>query len=89
VALIVRHHHERVDGSGYPAGLSGVRIPVASRIMAVCDAYGAMTEARPYRDERLPHEALEELRHQAGSQFDPAVVEALEAEVGVAVLQTA
>jgi HD-GYP domain-containing protein (c-di-GMP phosphodiesterase class II) len=89
VALIVRHHHERVDGSGYPAGLSGVRIPVASRIMAVCDAYGAMTEARPYRAERLPHEALEELRHQAGSQFDPAVVEALEAEVGVEVLQPA
>jgi HD-GYP domain-containing protein (c-di-GMP phosphodiesterase class II) len=89
VALIVRHHHERVDGSGYPSGLSGVRIPVASRIMAVCDAYGAMTEARPYRDERLPHEALEELRDQAGSQFDPAVVEALEAEVGEKVLQPA
>jgi HD-GYP domain-containing protein (c-di-GMP phosphodiesterase class II) len=82
VALIVRHHHERVDGSGYPGGLSGVRIPVASRIMAVCDAYGAMTEARPYRDELLPHEALEELREKAGSQFDPAVVDALEAEVG-------
>ena len=82
VALIVRHHHERVDGSGYPSLLSGVRIPVASRIMAVCDAYGAMTEARPYRDELLPQEALEELRHKAGSQFDPAVVEALEAEVG-------
>jgi putative nucleotidyltransferase with HDIG domain len=87
VALIVRHHHERVDGSGYPSGLSGVRIPVASRIMAVCDAYGAMTEARPYRGERLPHEALAELHRKAGSQFDPAVVEALEAEVGTKVLQ--
>ena len=83
VALIVRHHHERVDGSGYPSGLSGVRIPVASRIMAVCDAYGAMTETRPYRPERAPQDALAELRDQAGSQFDPAVVEALEAEVGV------
>jgi putative nucleotidyltransferase with HDIG domain len=82
VALIVRHHHERIDGSGYPSGLSGVRIPVASRIMAVCDAYGAMTEARPYRPRRDPHEALIELRQQAGNQFDPAVVEALEAEVG-------
>jgi putative nucleotidyltransferase with HDIG domain len=82
VALIVRHHHERVDGTGYPSGLSGVRIPVASRIMAVCDAYGAMTEWRPYRGERAPHEALAELRDAAGSQFDPAVVEALEAEVG-------
>ena len=82
VALIVRHHHERIDGSGYPSGLSGVRIPVASRIMAVCDAYGAMTEARPYRRERTPHEALAELRDRAGDQFDPAVVDALEAEVG-------
>jgi HD-GYP domain-containing protein (c-di-GMP phosphodiesterase class II) len=83
VALIVRHHHERIDGSGYPSGLSGVRIPVASRIMAVCDAYGAMTEERPYRGERSPHEALAELRDKAGNQFDPAVVDALEAEVGV------
>jgi putative nucleotidyltransferase with HDIG domain len=83
VALIVRHHHERIDGSGYPSRLSGVRIPVASRIMAACDAYGAMTEARPYRQRRDPHEALAELRDQAGNQFDPAVVEALEAEVAV------
>jgi HD-GYP domain-containing protein (c-di-GMP phosphodiesterase class II) len=81
VALIVRHHHEWVDGSGYPSGLSGVRIPVASRIMAVCDAFGAMTEARPYREQREPHAALAELRDLAGNQFDPAVVEALEAEV--------
>jgi HD-GYP domain-containing protein (c-di-GMP phosphodiesterase class II) len=82
VALIVRHHHEWVDGSGYPSRLSGVRIPVASRIMAVCDAYGAMTEPRPYRDPRSPHEALAELHELAGDQFDPAVVDALEAEVG-------
>jgi HD-GYP domain-containing protein (c-di-GMP phosphodiesterase class II) len=82
VALIVRHHHERVDGSGYPNGLAGVHIPVASRIMAVCDAYGAMTEARPYREQREPHQALAELRDLAGNQFDPAVVDALDAEVG-------
>jgi HD-GYP domain-containing protein (c-di-GMP phosphodiesterase class II) len=82
VALIVRHHHERVDGSGYPGRLSGVRIPVASRIMAVCDAYGAMTEPRPYREQRTPHEALAELRDLAGDQFDPAVVDALDAEIG-------
>jgi HD-GYP domain-containing protein (c-di-GMP phosphodiesterase class II) len=87
VALIVRHHHERVDGTGYPSGLTGVRIPAASRIMAVCDAYGAMTETRPYRAERLPHQALAELYRQAGSQFDPAVVEALAAEVDTKVLQ--
>jgi HD-GYP domain-containing protein (c-di-GMP phosphodiesterase class II) len=82
VALVVRHHHERVDGSGYPSGLSGVRIPVASRIMAVCDAYGAMTEERPYREQRDPQAALAELRDLAGNQFDPAVVDALRAEVG-------
>lgn len=86
VALIIRHHHERVDGSGYPSRLSGVRIPVASRIMAVCDAYGAMTETRPYRERREPHAALAELREFAGNQFDPAVVDALEAEVGRDVL---
>jgi HD-GYP domain-containing protein (c-di-GMP phosphodiesterase class II) len=82
VALIVRHHHEWVDGGGYPSRLSGVRIPVAARIMAACDSYGAMTEARPYRQQREPHAALAELRELAGSQFDPAVVDALEAEVG-------
>jgi putative nucleotidyltransferase with HDIG domain len=82
VALIVRHHHERVDGSGYPGNLSGVRIPVASRIMAVCDSYGAMTEARPYREGRDPQAALAELHGLAGDQFDSAVVDALEAEVG-------
>jgi HD-GYP domain-containing protein (c-di-GMP phosphodiesterase class II) len=86
VALIVRHHHERVDGAGYPSRLSGVRIPAASRIMAVCDAYGAMTEARPYREERSPRRALSELREEAGNQFDEAVVDALEAEVGVEAL---
>ncbi len=86
VALIVRHHHERVDGSGYPGQLAGVHIPVASRIMAVCDAYGAMTEARPYREGRQPQEALSELRDLAGNKFDPAVVDALEAEVGREVL---
>jgi putative nucleotidyltransferase with HDIG domain len=88
VALIVRHHHERVDGTGYPSGLAGVRIPVASRIMSVCDAYGAMTEARPYRARREPQEALAELRDQAGNQFDPAVVDALEAEVAMEALAT-
>jgi HD-GYP domain-containing protein (c-di-GMP phosphodiesterase class II) len=71
-----------VDGSGYPNRLAGVHIPVASRIMAVCDAYGAMTEARPYREQREPHQALAEIGDLAGNQFDPAVVDALEAEIG-------
>jgi GAF domain-containing protein len=77
VATIVRFHHERWDGSGYPDGLSGGRIPLASRIIAVCDAYGAMTCDRPYRDAMAARDALREIRAGAGSQFDPAVVTAL------------
>jgi HD-GYP domain-containing protein (c-di-GMP phosphodiesterase class II) len=77
VATIVRFHHERWDGAGYPDGLSGARIPLASRIISVCDAYGAMTCDRPYRSAMHPDEALGEIRAGAGSQFDPAVVRAL------------
>jgi hypothetical protein len=77
VATIVRFHHERWDGSGYPDGLSGARIPLASRIISVCDAYGAMIVDRPYRLALSPHEAVREIRAGAGSQFDPAVVAAL------------
>jgi response regulator RpfG family c-di-GMP phosphodiesterase len=77
VATIVRFHHERWDGAGYPDGLSGARIPLASRIISVCDAYGAMTCERPYRQAMDAAEALRELRHGAGTQFDPAVVAAL------------
>lgn len=77
VATIVRFHHERWDGSGYPDGLSGARIPLASRIIAVCDAYGAMTCDRPYRIAMSSADALREVRAGAGTQFDPAVVAAL------------
>jgi HD-GYP domain-containing protein (c-di-GMP phosphodiesterase class II) len=77
VATIVRFHHERWDGSGYPAGLSGARIPLASRIISACDAYGAMTVDRPYRLALSPREATSEIHAGAGSQFDPAVVAAL------------
>jgi diguanylate cyclase len=77
VATIVRFHHERWDGAGYPDGLSGSRIPLASRIISVCDAYGAMTCDRPYRAAMDPDDALDEIRAGAGSQFDPAVVRAL------------
>jgi putative nucleotidyltransferase with HDIG domain len=77
VALIVRFHHERFDGQGYPDGLAGERIPVASRIITACDAFHAMTSDRPYRS-ALPHvRALGELRRGSGSQFDPVVVEVL------------
>jgi HD-GYP domain-containing protein (c-di-GMP phosphodiesterase class II) len=76
VATIVRFHHERWDGGGYPDGLRGARIPLASRIIAVCDAFGAMTCDRPYRAGMRPADALGELRDGAGTQFDPGVVDA-------------
>jgi HD-GYP domain-containing protein (c-di-GMP phosphodiesterase class II) len=81
VAVIVRFHHERWDGKGYPEGLAGERIPLASRIVAACDAYHAMTSDRPYRLAAEKADALRELDIYAGSQFDPAVVEALVATV--------
>jgi putative nucleotidyltransferase with HDIG domain len=81
VALIVRLHHERPDGTGYPHGLSRERIPVASRIVSVCDAYGAMTKRRPYREPLDVDAALLELERHAGTQFDPQAVQALAAFV--------
>jgi putative nucleotidyltransferase with HDIG domain len=77
VALIVRSHHERFDGHGYPDGLAGERIPIASRIIAACDAYHAMTSDRPYRRALPRAAALRELRRCSGSQFDPRAVTAL------------
>lgn len=76
VADAVHAHHERWNGSGYPLGLEGEAIPFASRIVAVCDAFSAMTTDRPYRAALPEDEALYELQRCAGSQFDPAVVEA-------------
>jgi two-component system, cell cycle response regulator len=76
VAQVVRSSHERYDGGGYPDGLSGDEIPLAARVVAVCDAYHAMTSERPYRTARAHWEAIEELRRCAGRQFDPVVVAA-------------
>ena len=76
-STIVRHHHERVDGGGYPAGLRGSEIPAAARIVGACDAYTAMTQPRPYRASLAPDDAIVELRRNADAQFDSEVVEAL------------
>ena len=77
VAPIVRATHERVDGRGYPDGLAGDAIPLEARIVACCDAFSAMTTDRPYRSALPLGAALEELRANAGTQFDVDVVEAL------------
>jgi response regulator RpfG family c-di-GMP phosphodiesterase len=73
----VRAEHERWDGTGYPDGLAGEEIPLASRICLVCDAYDAMTSDRPYRPALAHRGAVEELRRGAGTQFDPELVEAV------------
>jgi HD-GYP domain-containing protein (c-di-GMP phosphodiesterase class II) len=76
VSKLVRASHEHWDGSGYPDGLARDAIPLGARIVAVCDAFDAMITSRPYRTAMSVHEALEELRACAGTQFDPAVVNA-------------
>ena len=82
VATWVLHHHERYDGSGYPDGLAGEKIPIGSRILLVADAYEAMTTDRLYRATRSTDEALAEIGRCSGSQFDPVVVHALGVVVG-------
>jgi diguanylate cyclase (GGDEF)-like protein len=81
VASVVRSSHESWDGTGYPDGLAGEDIPLASRIVCACDAYVAMTSNRPYRDALSPGDALNELMRLAGEQFDPTVVRVLVAHV--------
>lgn len=78
IAQIVRHHHERIDGQGYPDGLRGDEIPILSRIIAVADAFDAMTSDRPYRDSMPQRTARLRLAQAAGSQFDASIVLALE-----------
>jgi len=73
---VVRNHHERWDGSGYPDGMAGEEIPLLARVLAVADSYDAMTSNRPYRTAKTPEDAIEELKRGTDSQFDRSVVEA-------------
>lgn len=75
IAQVVRHHHERFDGSGYPQGLRGADIALGARIFSVVDLYDAMTNDRPYRKALPLDQVLAEIRRVAGGQLDPAVVE--------------
>jgi putative nucleotidyltransferase with HDIG domain len=84
VATIVRHHHERMDGNGYPDGLRGDEIPLISRIIAVADAYNAMTSGRPYRDAMASRVARLRLAQGVDGQFDITVVAAFEAILAAA-----
>ncbi len=73
---IIRHHHERWDGAGYPDGLCGEQIPILARIVSVADAFDAMTSKRAYRDAMSPHESVAELLRTRGMQFDPFALDA-------------
>src|SRR5207247_8882602 len=75
-ALLILHHHERLDGRGYPGGLRGTEIPLGARMITVADSYDALTSNRPYRNARSQSVALAELQRCAGTQFDPDVVDA-------------
>jgi HD-GYP domain-containing protein (c-di-GMP phosphodiesterase class II) len=79
IARVVRHHHERIDGQGYPDGQVGSDIPLVSRVIAVADAYNAMTSDRPYRDAMPSRVARLRLAQAVDGQFDTAVVAAFEA----------
>lgn len=86
---VIRSHHEKWDGSGYPDGLAGEAIPLAARAFAICDVYDALTQARPYKRAWTHGEALAELRAQSGRHFDPAVVAAFLEVVETVDLQAA
>jgi putative nucleotidyltransferase with HDIG domain len=75
ITLLVYHHHERWDGQGYPAGLAGPAIPAGARLIAIADAFAAMTTPRPYQSARSLPVALQELERCAGTQFDPLLVQ--------------
>jgi HD-GYP domain-containing protein (c-di-GMP phosphodiesterase class II) len=81
VVNLVRHHHERYDGEGYPGRLKGKEIPLATRLFSIADAYSAMTTDRPYRKGLTLEMAVEEIRRGGGTQFDPELADAFAAMV--------
>lgn len=82
IALNILHHHENWDGSGYPDGLKGEKIPLLARILSIADAYDAMTSDRPYRKAMSKEEAISELKSKAGSQFDKSIVSVFTKYIG-------
>ncbi len=84
VLPVIRHHHERWDGTGYPDRLQGWEIPLGARVVGLVDAFDAMTHDRPYRAAHSSEEALEEIRSRAGRQFDPELAKLFEAEIELA-----
>lgn len=82
LAPIIHAHQEKFDGSGYPFGLRGEKIPLGARILAVVDAYDAMTDERVYRKARSHEAAMEELKNLRGKQFDPEIVQAFIQTIG-------
>jgi putative nucleotidyltransferase with HDIG domain len=78
---VVRHHHERLDGSGYPDGLRGEQIPVAARIVAICDVYEALTNRRPYRDSYTHNFAMAFIQKDKRKLYDPELVDLFFAQV--------
>lgn len=86
-APIIKHHHERYDGRGYPDGLVGEDIPLGSRIISIAEAFDILTSDVPWRDAMDQESALEEIRACAGTQFDPALVSAFSEAIGSGVVE--
>jgi len=86
-SVLVKHHHERYDGKGYPDGLAGTSIPLGSRIISVAEAFDILTSDVPWRDARDQDSALAEIDACAGSQFDPDVVRAIRTAVSTGIVE--